>query len=224
MNMDSKLYIHFLETENKFNSKIKDLLEEAVKTHAAKACGLLGISYVNITVYPNPNFVIPETGEGGYAASGDWFQLYIDPTRSKEDLTQIISHDIPLTVYHELNHVARWNSTGYGTTLPEAIVTEGLASVFAAENWEKAESPWVKYSEEEMSGLIKIYQARDKSVDTDYNHDVWFYGAGEMPKWIGYKLGFHLARSVRKNNPALGWDSLINMEAEEIIQLSKVAL
>lgn len=222
--MDLKLYIHFLETEKNLDQKMKDLLEGVVKAHALKACSFLGISYVNITVYSNENFVIPETGEGGYAASGDWFQIYIDPTKSEDELEKIIKVDIPLTVYHELNHVARWNSTGYGVTLPEVIVTEGLASVFATENWKKSNSPWTKYSSEEINELIKIYKCRDKNSDSNYSHSEWFYGTGVLPKWIGYKLGFHIVKLVRENNLQVGWDKLINMSAEEIINLIDITL
>lgn len=220
--MDSKLYLQFLKTENKLETQIKVILEETIKVHATKASRLLGISYVNITVYPNPNFVVLETGEGGYAVSGDWFQIYIDPTRPEKELVKIINKNIPLTIYHELNHVARWNKTGYGSTLPEAIISEGLASVFVAENWNKANSPWIKYSQEEIDKLIQIYQKRDKNSDGKYNHDDWFYGTGDLPKWAGYKLGFRIVKLVRENNPEIDWDKLINMTAEEIIKLSNI--
>lgn len=222
--MGSQIYINFLETEKKLDLKMKSLLEETIKEQAAKACSLLGIVYVNITVYSNPNFVIPETGEGGYAASGDWFQIYIDPTRNEDELKKIITTNIPLTIYHEFNHVARWNSTGYGSTLPEAIVTEGLASVFAAENWKKSKSPWTKYSQTEINSLLKIFQARNKKEDGNYSHQEWFYGAGELPRWIGYKLGFYVISLVRKNNPEISWEKLIKMTAEEIIKLSNITL
>ncbi|OGI35532.1 MAG: hypothetical protein A2259_00155 [Candidatus Moranbacteria bacterium RIFOXYA2_FULL_43_15] len=222
--MKQQIYIHFLETESRLDSKLKETLEETIKVHAANACSLLGIAYVNITVYPNPNFVVPETGEGGYAASGDWFQIYIDSTRPEKELVKIVNENIPLTTYHELNHVARWNNTGYGSTLPEAIISEGLASVFAAENWDKANSPWVKYSQEEIDELLKIYKNRDKNLDSAYSHDDWFYGTGDLPRWIGYKLGFQIVKLVRQNNPEIGWDKLINTTAEEIIKLSNITL
>ena len=192
--------------------------------HATKACNHLGVSLVNVTVYPSPDFVISEIGEGGYAVSGDWFQIYIDPTRSEEELGRIINTEIPLTVYHELNHVARWNSVGYGSTLPEAMVTEGLASFFAAENWKKASSPWSKYSKAEIAGLIKIFQNRDKKSDNTYDHASWFYGAGSLPKWAGYKLGYYVIGLVRANNSTVGWKKLITLNAEEIIKLSKITL
>ncbi|HRZ95626.1 MAG TPA: DUF2268 domain-containing putative Zn-dependent protease [Candidatus Moranbacteria bacterium] len=220
--MESKLYIHFLKTESRINPELKEILEETIKIHAAKACDLLGISYVNITVYSNPNFVIPETGEGGYAVSGDWFQIYIDPTRPEKDLVKIINENIPLTTYHELNHVARWNSTGYGSTFPEAIISEGLASVFAAENWDKANSPWVKYSQEEIEKLIEIYKNRDKNLDSGYSHDDWFYGTGDLPRWIGYKLGFQIVKIVCENNPEIEWKKLAKMKAKELMKISGV--
>jgi uncharacterized protein YjaZ len=222
--MKPQLYIHFLETEKKLDLRARDFLEETIKIHVTKACGLLGIFYVNITVYTNSNFVVSETGEGGYAASGEWFQIYIDPTRLEDELKKIITNYIPLTIYHELNHVARWNSVGYGSTLPEAIITEGLASVFAVENWKKAKSPWIKYSQKEIKKLIKIYQNRDKNSDNNYSHDDWFYGAGELPRWIGYKLGFYIVRLVRKNNPEISWKKLINMSSKEIIKLADIEI
>ena len=98
--MNPKLYIHFFKTEKKLNLKMKDHLKKIINTHAIKACSFLGISYVNITVYSNPNFVVSETGEGGYASSGDWFHIYIDPTKTEKVLVRIINKNIPLTIYH----------------------------------------------------------------------------------------------------------------------------
>lgn len=53
---------------------------------------------VNITVYPNSSFIIPETGEGGYAPAGDWLHIYIDSTRKKEEPSRIIKNIIPATI------------------------------------------------------------------------------------------------------------------------------
>lgn len=45
--MTSQIYIHFLKTEKEIPLKMKNLLKETIEKHAAKACDLLGISYVN---------------------------------------------------------------------------------------------------------------------------------------------------------------------------------
>lgn len=222
--MTPKIFIHFLKTKNGLSQETADFLEKTIEKYATEACHLLDIVYVNISVYQNKNFTISETGEGGYAASYDWFHIYIDPTKSENKLKKIISNHIPSTVYHELNHVARWNSVGYGSTLLEAIISEGLASVFESEKWKKSKTPWAKYSQKEILSMLEIFKKRKKTDDANYNHQEWFYGNGKLPKWIGYKLGVYIICLIRKNNPEISWKKLMKMNAKKIFKLAKLEM
>jgi len=187
--MATRTYIQFIETREKFPKAEAELLKKIVKNHVGKAGSILNVPLVNVSIYPNPNLTIPETGEGGYTPSGDWFHIYIDPSRNRRQLAAIIETFIPGTVYHEMNHMVRWQNTGYGSSLLEAIISEGLAIVFAKEQWKNSKTPWADFSKKEMDRLLDITRKRNKKNDRGYDHGEWFLGTGKLPRWSGYKLG-----------------------------------
>ncbi|MDD5145446.1 MAG: class IV adenylate cyclase [Candidatus Pacebacteria bacterium] len=216
----TKLFINYVKSGFDIPKEEKDLLNKTIKKHALAAGRLLNIPYVTITVYPKPSWAMPETGEGGYTPSGDWIQIYIDPKNKKCGLKNIIEKYLPANIYHEMNHIARWRSIGYGNTLLETIVSEGIASVFEKEQWKAFVAPWAKFNEKEISDFLKIIRKRDEGKGGSYNHAEWFYGKGILPKWIGYKLGVYIVESFRNNFPGTSWQELTEMKANEIIKKS----
>jgi uncharacterized protein YjaZ len=199
------------------------LLKKVILEHAKKAAKFLDIKFVNIVVYPNQKLSIPETGEGGYTPCEDWFRISIDPSRSRRGLVKIIKKIIPSTVYHEMNHAARWQSQGYGVSLPEAIISEGLAIVFAEEQWKEFEVPWGKYTKNEIKRLLKMVKERKSDNDKPYNHAEWFFGKGK-PRWLGYKVGAFIIRSLRKKRPEIEISELTKFDFKKIIDLSGLEL
>lgn len=222
--MTFRTYVQFIETEKRLPKQEADLLKKIVKNHAKRAGSILDVPLVNISIYPNPNFTIPETGEGGYTPSGDWFHVYIDPKKNQKQMAEIIETFIPGTIYHEMNHIARWQNTGYGSSLLEAIISEGLAIVFAKEQWKKSKTPWADFSEKEMNCLLDIVRKRNKRNDKIYNHGEWFLGTGKLPRWSGYKLGAYIVISFRNKNMKMPWSKLMKLSADKIIKASGVKL
>ena len=224
--MSQSLNIHFLQTQQALSQKMKKMLKITIEKYAEDACQVLDISLINIIIWPNQNAVIPQTGEGGETLSQEVCFVYIDPTKSEDKLENIITAQIPGTVYHELNHIARWDalgkSVGFHTNLSQSIISEGLASVFQTEKWNKAKSPWTIYTQEEIIQLLHIYQNRNKTLDTNYNHEEWFYGEGNMPRWTGYKIGFYIISALRKKYPNMEWKDLVRMDSQKIIELADI--
>ena len=222
--MDTKIYTQFVVTKERLSKSETELLKKVIKKYVSKAGSILKIPLVNVTIYPNSNFTIPETGEGGYAISRDWFHVYVDATKKGSELNGIIKEIIPGTIYHEMNHVARWQRIGFGSTLLEVIVTEGLATVFAKEQWKSGKDPWSNYSKKEITNLLDIFKQRKKNNDATYNHEEWFYGAGKLPRFLGYKIGSYIVKIFRKKCNTLSWEKIVKMKASEIIKLSGVNL
>ncbi len=220
--MSTKIYVQLLVSKNKLSRQEAKLLKESIQKHARKAGLILSIPLINVTVYSNPDFATPETGESGYTPSKDWIHLYIDPKRKKKELNNIINNIIPATVYHEMSHASRWQYVGYGIRLLDAIVTEGLASVFAEEQWSKFKAPWCNFSKKELKKLLNIIKKRNRENDKKYNHSEWFYGTGNIPRWAGYKLGSYIIHSFRKNNKNIAWKELSMMGTNEIINKSGI--
>lgn len=159
------------------------------------------------------SYVIPEKGIMGYCPEEHLIYLTIDPDspefkkNGKESLKRMFAH--------ELHHAARWGTIGYGDTLGAAILSEGLAGHFVLEIFSGDPEPW------EMVNYDTLHPHFDhmiKNWDTkNYNHNDWFYGTGELPRWLGYSLGFRLVswylRSERTSKPS----SLVDMHPNEFI-------
>lgn len=120
------------------------------------------------------------------------------------DLTQGgiegLRHELLKAVYHEFHHVLRWDGPGYGDTLGEALVSEGLAQVFVHEMMDCPPEPW-----EVMPpgvDLAALCLRADADFDVSgYDHEAWFFGGGDLPDGAGYALGRMLVARVLATRP-----------------------
>lgn len=96
------------------------------------------------------------------------------------------------TFAHELHHLVRMQRHGYGTSLGEALVTEGLACLYSEERagWQ---APWTKGSISQQT----YDQARRDWSKKSYDHRQWFF-TGPLGKWVGYRLGYRLVKECFK--------------------------
>lgn len=165
--------------------------------HSAFDAGLadvrekLDLPSVEVVVENNPDSIIPETGVGGFAPSASRLEIYIDP--SFERLDQSLDMELRSTLAHELHHCARWEACGYGETLLEEMVSEGLADHFDIEVNGNAPKPWSVALSEAQLKLLKV-RALEESAQGNHDHDAWFFGSEEqgIPRWAAYSLGFSL--------------------------------
>ncbi len=45
----------------------------------------------------------------------------------------------------------------------------------------------------------------------------WFFGSENIPKWLGYCLGYKLVTRYRKSHPELSWEELIKIPSKDFI-------
>jgi hypothetical protein len=108
-------------------------------------------------------------------------------------------------IAHELHHVARWQTVGYGKTLGEALVSEGFAQAFAFEKTHWL-APW---SQVDVSGEL-IKKALEEWDSSKYKHQEWFFD-GPLGRWIGYGLSYRMVSGYCKN----GFDLPSSLTATE---------
>ncbi|MFN3526594.1 MAG: DUF2268 domain-containing putative Zn-dependent protease [Paracoccus sp. (in: a-proteobacteria)] len=125
--------------------------------------------------------VIPDWGIGGYAPAPGVIELTLDPAR-------VSPEHFRRTLVHEMHHLARWDGPGYGRSLGEALVSEGLAGHFVQQVLGGAPDPW----DATRPGAGSLKQASTLWARRDYDHGEWFMGRGRMRKWTGYGLGHRL--------------------------------
>lgn len=132
--------------------------------------------------------VIQEKGHLGYAPESGLIYVTVDPENPA--LRANRSQSLERMLAHELHHSSRWDGPGYGKTLGEALVSEGLAGHFAEEAYGGEREPWERLSASTLRPFCLKAQSDWQSAD--YNHDEWFFGSQKIPAWVGYSIGYEL--------------------------------
>lgn len=171
--------LHFYHTKSrgiKNISQIKILIEEAAK----KVGRFFPVDSIDI-IFVSGKTPLVVTGNSFY---DNTLMFIIDQSFDWKE----IKKNIQPTFYHEIQHLARIKTVGYGNTLEEAIVTEGLA-IAIEEEMGGTITQWKKFKNKKE--FYKVYNRFVKErKNKSYDHENWFFGGDKMPKCSGYKLGY----------------------------------
>lgn len=153
---------------------------------------------IDIIVADQPDMAIPEIGIGGYCGQKDLISLSLDPAQSANSFAP--NGDFDRALVHETHHALRWRQVGYGNTLGEALVTEGLAGHFVHQVLGTPPEPW----ECAISGE-QLTKAQQRAFiawdDATYDHAAWFFGDGAEEQWCGYTLGYNIVGQYLVRHP-----------------------
>jgi uncharacterized protein YjaZ len=122
------------------------------------------------------------------------------PTPVKELLTVWI----PVALAHELHHSRRIiDGPGYGSTLLDAMVTEGSAEAFVRQAYPSAPViPWVApLPPAQKADVWRRARAVLAAPDDLDLHQTWFVGGGSLPRWPGYRIGYEIVRRYLARHP-----------------------
>lgn len=208
----NNIVVHVLKTSRRLQAFEDKIKSEALGT-IKDVCKLLPVSNIDIVVSDNPSGAIPHIGIGGYAPNAHLIYISIDP--SFKPLSTPIK-ELKGTLSHELHHCLRWTNPGYGATLLEAIITEGLADYFELQITKKPPQRWsVALDKNELNKWLS--NAKAEFNNKQYDHNEWFYGSKRIPKWTGYSLGYYLVGEYLKKHPGESAETLYSTPASEFL-------
>jgi|SRR3989344_6402708 len=193
---------------------LTDLIRAEFTNGMDKILEKLPVSDVDVCIYDSRRGVIPEIGIGGSARNAHLVFIKINP--EFPDIEKSVAKRLKRTLAHELHHCMRWRNPGYGKTLLEELVTEGLACHFELEvDGGEPEQYCKALSDEDLTKFMK--KAKNKFPSVDFSHGDWFFGSKEkgIPRWTGYSLGFKLVSDYLKMNPDKKASKLYATEAGE---------
>lgn len=205
--------IHFAETRfaipMNFLAKYTKKLEQAY----ADAAELLpfGSAHLNFFVQPRPTNLIPETGDSGHTHNSELIELAFDPTREEAGLQTILNNVRP-TVFHEMNHAARWHSKVHDETFLGWCVFEGLATAFERD-YSGVNPLWSEYPDDVRDWVTEIIEAGDiiDFASYMYRHD-------DGRRWIGYKVGTYIVDQAKERS-GKSIPELTQLDYHEILSL-----
>ena len=140
---------------------------------------------VRIEVGVDEPWLIPQLGAGGYTDDAGTVRVTI----ASSDSAATVRRVLPPTIAHELDHSSRIRTgPGYGSTLGDTMVAEGLADRFAAQLYPGMSFPW---DHALTAAQARTWWARAKRelYASSFDHGFWMFGNG-TPRWTGYTLGW----------------------------------
>ena len=167
----------------------QELIKLAFNKVVKAATKSLSADKIDIIFIDAPENTIEELGIGGYTATKNLIYISLNP---KFNINTI---DLESGMLHEIHHAIRWRKPGFGNTLAEVLITEGLATLFEEETTGKTPIyAKVKYNK-------KCEELAKKEMNNDkFNYDDWFVsGNKDIPKWFGYTYGYLCTKELSKN-------------------------
>lgn len=187
-------------------------IRELLESTAQQVSLALELSGVTIAVIPDRGRAIAGYGLGGFTPSGSLVEMYVDP--SFPGLAQHLADRVPRLAAHELHHARRWRGPGYGRTLFDAIVSEGLADHFSVELLGEPPPPWSDaFPRDRTAHFFDL--ARPELDSSTYDHERWFFSASPtLPRWTGYTLGYRVVEAYKASRPGTTAAQLVTTPAE----------
>ena len=196
---------------------------ETIHQQTARAVELARVKLplvdIDIIFLNNSAEAIPHLGFGGYTPDAHTVLISVDIDHM--DLAANLQTHLVHTLLHEFHHAMRWRGPGYGDTLGEALVTEGLADQFDVEMTGAEPQAWATVLSPDE--LEKLFERAQPLFEKSYSHADWFFGSADevLPKWGGYALGFYLVGRYLAAHPDARASALCAMPAGEILRCSQ---
>ncbi len=190
-------------------------IETEIEATRQTIARLVPPSRLIVEVGLDPVGVIPELGMGGYCPGPQGFTICVAP-RNPNFAPALKQGALRRQVAHEANHCLRNAGPGYGRTLGEALVSEGLAGHFVHRLYGTPPELWECALADDAA--LRHLPDDDTLAASDYDHAAWFYGAGgRYPRWLGYTMGYVLvARWLNRTANVDGW-TLVNVPARDVL-------
>ena len=162
-----------------------------------------------------PSKVIPEFGMVGHCYGPKRFTLSLAP-ENDNFASALEAGALRRQVAHEVHHCLRNAGPGYGLSLGEAFVSEGLAGHFVHRLFGTSPEPWeCAFSDDVALGYFPDAEAL---AATGYDHAGWFFAdGGRYPRWLGYTLGYVIVGRWLNRTADVDGRTLVNVPARDVL-------
>ncbi|ORM84661.1 hypothetical protein HA44_04805 [Mixta gaviniae] len=210
--MRDKWHLHWLEAAGDLN-EYKPLIVREFQAAYGALSAFLSPPRLDILLQKTPGQVIPEIGLAGRAYSETLFSMAFDPDNVNLSRT-CADGTLQRQILHEVHHCLRMAGAGYGWSLGEALVSEGLAGQFVSRLLGTAPECWEQAIDR---ARLRETPVRLQALNSpSYDHSAWFFGSGELPRWYGYTLGYEMVAAWLRDAGDIDAEKWINVPAKEV--------
>ena len=205
--------LHWLEAESTLDPWRERIIAELKAAHQAVA-GLVEVPAIDVLLQRLPGKGIPEIGMVGRAYRARLFALTLDPDNARF-AASLDDGALRRTIAHEVHHCLRMAGPGYGRTLGEVLVSEGLAGQFTRQLFANPPEPWECAVDE--AALQTHCPSAHALTAPGYDHAAWFFGTRQRPRWLGYTLGYRIVEAWLAGAEPLDGDTWVNVTAATVL-------
>lgn len=197
---------HYIANATGELSRLIPLIEDGISEALPLITAELSADKIDIIFVSAAALAMPEYGIGGNSPGPNHIYVSLDPESDKITKKGLIE-----TILHEAHHCMRWREPGYGETLGEAMISEGLACLYEAEYSGKPPA----YAAIKLPG--KQIDLAQKELDSSgYDHARWFFGSKDIDRWFGYTYGYKLCKRFAETK-SIKAAQLVSTPADDIL-------
>ena len=193
---------------------LRPLIIDRIKLAVTEISRIIDFKDVEFRVMVFPERTLPSKGMSGAAPNTGQIYILLNPEHPR--LHKSLDEELVATLAHEYHHTLRHRTVGYGSTLFEAIVSEGLADHFTVEVTGD-DPPWATpFAEEDLA----YWRAEAEKVwfNHEYDHQAWFIGLNsDIPRGTGYALGRRIILEFLTKHTEESPSTLYTSAAEEFL-------
>ena len=205
--------LHWLEAGGSL-AEVRSEVSDAFAAAHQSIATLIAPPRLDILVQCLPGEALPEMGLVGRAYRSSMFSMTLDPDNPNFPAS-LRDGALHRHIVHEVHHCLRMGGPGYGWTLGEALVSEGLAGQFVRHLLGSEPEPWEQaIAREHLLHAPAGLKALESSY---YDHNAWFFGGSDQPKWLGYSLGYQMVGDWLQAAGDIDGHTWVNVTAQEII-------
>jgi len=213
--------LHWLEAEGDLGPWRARIASEIAAARLAIAT-VLPPPRVDILIQHLAGRVIEEIGMAGHAYRRGLFGLTLDPG-NPHFAESLANGTLRRQVAHEAHHCLRMAAVGYGRTLGEALVSEGLAGCFVSHLFGTPPEPWERAVACETLRAFRPDPAALSAAG--YDHAGWFFGAGgRYPRWLGYTLGYRIVGDWLAATPGATAEAWVGVPAGDVLDAARAGM
>ncbi|MDR3034476.1 MAG: DUF2268 domain-containing protein [Kitasatospora sp.] len=167
-----------------------------------------------------PSLLIPQIGVNGYTSPGTGQVSLLLGRPTQTSLTRMFGLWLPRDAAHEVNHSVRiLDGTGFGTTLLQQMLTEGIATAFDQAAFPGPPDPWTHAIT--ASQECALWDKAKPQLDNAGLYNLWMFGGRGVPHWTGFTIGYHIINDYRKHHRDVSWAALTSASAASILAGSR---
>ena len=159
---------------------------------------------------------IPQTGTSGYTdpASGG-IVIGWQPT-AQASFSMIMRLWLARTLSHEIDHSVRiLAGPGFGPTLLEQIISEGISSAFDMSAFPGTAYPWDRAIT--RSQECDLWKQAQGLLGKTGLYDSWMFGQPGIPHWTAFTIGYDIVTGYRQHHPDMSWSAITAASAATIL-------